>query len=64
MDVSTEGLRSRQVRARAFVLPSIIASTTMRVVAVASSLPWITVGTPTGIEGVTRITVEAEMLMY
>ena len=36
----------------------------MRVVATASSLPHIAMGTPTGIEGVVRITVVAETLMH
>ena len=38
-DVSAKGLRSQQVEARASVLATIIASTTIRVVAVASLLP-------------------------
>ena len=46
------------------VLATVVASTMMRVVAVASLLPCIFVGTPTGIEGVARITVAAEMLMH
>ena len=63
-DVSAKGLRSRQVRARALVLATVIASTMMRVVSTSSLLPLITVGTPAGIEGVACIMVEAEMLMH
>ena len=48
-DVSVEGLRSQQVEARALILAAVIASATMRVVAVASLLPLITIGTPTDI---------------
>ena len=36
----------------------------MRVVAAASLLPLIAVGTPTGIQGVARVTVEDETLMH
>ena len=46
------------------VLAVVVASTTMRVVATASFLNRIAVGTPAGIEGVARITVEAETLMH
>ena len=46
------------------VLAAVVASTMMRVVAVASPLPCITTGTPTGIEGVVCVAVETEMLMY
>ena len=35
-----------------------------RVVAMASPLPRIAVGTPTGIEGVTRVMMAAETLMH
>ena len=63
-DVSAEGLRSWQVGARASVLAVVVASTTTRVVATAGPLPRVAVGTPAGIECVTRITVVAEMLMY
>ena len=59
-----KGLRSRQAEARASVLAAVIASTTTRVVAKASSLPRITVGTPMGDEGVTRNMVAAKTLMY
>ena len=41
-----------------------LTSSTMRVVAMASLLPRITMGTPTCIEGVARITVEAETFMH
>ena len=46
------------------VLAAIIAFATMRVVATASLLPLITVGTPTGIKRVARVMVEAETLMH
>ena len=59
-----EGLRSRQVRAQALVLAAVVLFATTRVVAMASPLPRITVGTPTGIKGVTRVTVAAETLMH
>ena len=48
-DVSAKGLRSWQVGAWVSVLATIIASTIMRVVAMASLLPLIAVGTPAGI---------------
>ena len=63
-DVSAKGLRSRQVRAQASVLAAVVASAMMRVVAMASLLPLITIGTPAGIQGVVRVMVEAETLMY
>ena len=63
-NVSSKSLRPRQVGARASVLTAVVASTMTRVVAAASSLPWIIMGTPAGIEGVTRVTVVAETLMY
>ena len=59
-----KGLRSRQVGAQASVLTPVIASATMRVVATASLLPLITIGMPAGIQGVARVTVEAETLMH
>ena len=62
--MSAKGLRSQQVRARALVLVVVVASTTMRVVAATSILPLIAMGTPMGIQGVTRITVEAKTLMH
>jgi len=46
------------------VLAVIVAPATTRVVVMASSLPQITVDMPTGIEGVTRVTIVAETLMY
>ena len=63
-DVSAKGLRSWQVRARASVLTTVIASAMMRVIATASLLPLIAAGTPTGISGVARITVGAETLKH
>ena len=62
--MSAEGLRSRQVEAWASVLAAVVASTTTRVVAVASLLPLIAMGTPMGIQGVTRVTVEAGAIMH
>ena len=58
-----KGLRSWQVGAQASVLAIVIASTMMRVVAMVSSLPRIAMGTPVGLEGVSRIIVVAETLM-
>ena len=46
------------------VLTAVIVSTTMRVVATASPLPRITMGTPMGIEGVALVTVAADTLMH
>jgi len=46
------------------VLTTIAASTTTRVVAVASLLHLIAAGTPMDIQGVARVTVEAETLMH
>ena len=63
-DVLAKGLRSRQVRARASILTTIVASATMRVVAMASLLPRIVVGTPTGVERVARVMVEAKTFMH
>ena len=59
-----EGLRSWQVRAWASVLTTVVASSMTRVVAMASPLPRITVGTSVGIEGVARVMVATEMLMH
>ena len=63
-DVSAKGLRSQQVGARDSVLAAVIASAMTWVVAVASPLPRIATGTPAGIEGVARVTVEAETFMH
>ena len=63
-DVSAKGLRSQQVRAQASILAIVIASTMMRVVAAAGFLSLVASSTPMGIQGVTCITVEAEMLMH
>ena len=63
-DVSAEGLRPQQARARASVLVAVIASATTRVIAMASSLSWVIVGTSMGIEGVVCITVAPETLMH
>ena len=46
------------------VLATIVASTTLRVVAMASSLSWVIVGTPACFEGVTCIMVAPKMLMH
>ena len=50
--------------AQASVLTIVVASATMRVVAMACPLPRITTGTSAGVEGVTRVTVKAEMLTH
>ena len=59
-----EGLRAWQAGARASVLAAIVASATTRVIAMASSLSQIVMGTSTGVEGVACITVAAETLMH
>ena len=61
--MSAKGLRSQQVRARALVFAIVVASAMTRVVVTASLLPRIAVCTPTGVEGVTRVMVEAETFM-
>ena len=63
-DVSAKGLRSQQVKAQASVFTAVVASATTTVVATASLLPHITMGTPAGIEGVACVTVMAKMLMH
>ena len=63
-DVSAKDRRSRQAGARASVLAAVVASATTWVVAVASPLPRITIGTPAGIEDVACIAVEAKTLMH
>ena len=63
-DVSAEGLRSRQVGARASVLAAVVASATTRVIVAASSLSQIVAGMSAGVEGVACITVAAETLMH
>ena len=63
-DVSTEGLRPRQVGAQASVLAAVVASATTRVIAVASSLSWIIMSTSTGVNGVVRVMVAAETLTH
>ena len=63
-DVSTEGPRPQQARARASVLATVIASATTRVVAMASLLPRIAMGTSAGVEGVAHITVEAKTFVH
>ena len=62
--MTAEDLRSRQARARASVLTAVIASATVRVIAVASSLSRIIMGMSVGVEGVACITVVAETLMH
>ena len=63
-DVLAKGLRPHQVGARDSVLTVVVASATTRVVDRASLLPRIAAGTPTGIEGVVRVTVAAETLIH
>ena len=46
------------------VLATIVASATVRVIAAASSLSWVILGMPTGVEGVACVTVVAETLMH
>ena len=56
-DVLSEGLRPQQAGAWALVLATVIASTTTRVIAMASSVPWI-------VEGVAYVAIVAETLMH
>ena len=46
------------------VLAAVVASAMMRVIAAASFLSWVIVGTPAGVEGVACITVAAKTLMH
>ena len=59
-----EGLRPQEVGAWASVLAAVVASTTMRVIAAASSLPRVFIRTPAGVEGVACVTIAAETLMH
>ena len=63
-DVPAEGLRARQAGARAPVLDAVVASATMRVIAMMGSFSWVAVGMSTGVEGAARVAITAEMLMY
>ena len=63
-DVSVEGLRAWQARARALVLAAIVASTVSRMIAAVGSFPRVAVGASAGIDGAARIAVVAEALMY
>ena len=63
-DVSAEGLSSWQARAWALVLAAVEASAMTRVIAMASSLSRVIVGTSMGVEGVVCITVAAETLTH
>ena len=63
-DVSAKDRRSRQAGARASILTTVVASAMLWVVATASPLPCIAVGTPAGVEGVACVAVEAETLMH
>ena len=62
--MSSEGLRPRQARAQVSVLVAVIASTMMRVIAAASSISRIIVGTSVGIEGVSCVMVAAKTLIH
>jgi len=62
--VLAEGLRPRQDRAWALVLAAVVASATVRVIAMASSLSQIIMGMSTDVEGVTCVMVTAETLMH
>ena len=62
--MSSEGVRPRLARAWASVLAAIVASTMTRVIAAASSLSRIIVGTSAGVEGVACVMVAAETLMH
>ena len=63
-DVSAEGPRAWQARARARILATIIAPAASRMIAVMGSFPFVAVGAPTGVDGATHVTVVAETLMY
>ena len=63
-EVPAEGLRAWQARARALVLTAIVASTTSRMIAMASAFPCVAVGAPAGVDGAVRVAVVAETLMY
>ena len=63
-DVSAEGLRAWQAKARAPVLATVVASAATRMIAVAGSFSWVAVGTSTSVEGAARIVVTAETLRY
>ena len=59
-----KGLRPWQARARALVLAAVVASATLRMIAVVGSFPWVAVGAPAGVDGAVCVAVAAEMLMY
>ena len=63
-DVPAEGLRAWQARAWASVFTVVVASTTMRVIAVMGSFSRVTIGESVGVEGAACITVATEALMY
>ena len=63
-DVSTEGLRAWQARARAPVLAAVVASTATRVIAAMGSFSWVVVGASTGLEGAACVVVAVEALMH
>ena len=63
--MSAEGVRPRQAKARASILTAIVASAMTRVIAMASSLSWVVIGTSAGVEGVTCVVmVAAETLTH
>ena len=61
--MSAEGLRPRQVEARAPVLAAVVVSAAMRMIAAVGFLSLAAWSTPMGIQGVTCIMVEAETLI-
>ena len=59
-----KGLRARQARAQAPVLIAVVASAALRMIVMARSFSWVTVGASVGVEGATCVAVAAETLMY
>ena len=63
-DLSAEGLRAPQAEARASVLTAVVAFATTRMIAMAGSLSWVTIGPSVGVDGVTCVSVAAETLVH
>jgi len=62
--VTAEGLRAREVGARASVLAAVVAFAATRMIAVVGSFSRVAIGMSMGIEGDACVTVVAETLMY
>ena len=63
-DVSAEGPRAWQARARALILATVVAPAASRMIAVMGSFPFVAVGAPAGVDGAAHVTVMAKTLMY